>query len=177
MPGKEDLEKIISGCRKGHAQSFSRLIDLYSKRLYGYFYRLSGSRQESDELLSDMFLKIVSKIDSFRGGSFEGWLFKTASNVFHDYIRAKIRYGKLLETRKEELEAQGRQGVENKTEQADTLQVQLNKLDSDTREVITMRFYSELSFKEIAKLRGEPIGTSLSKVHRGLRKLRELMEQ
>ena len=39
-----------------------------------------------------------------------------------------------------------------------------------------LRFYSQLSFKEIAAMRGEPIGTTLSKVHRGLRKLRELME-
>ncbi|MGA2094130.1 MAG: sigma factor-like helix-turn-helix DNA-binding protein [Sedimentisphaerales bacterium] len=38
-----------------------------------------------------------------------------------------------------------------------------------------MRYYSQLSFKEIAELRGEPIGTTLSKVHRGLKRLRELM--
>jgi DNA-directed RNA polymerase specialized sigma24 family protein len=40
-----------------------------------------------------------------------------------------------------------------------------------------LRFYSELSFKEMAEMRGEPIGTTLAKVHRGLKKLRELMEQ
>jgi RNA polymerase sigma-70 factor, ECF subfamily len=41
--------------------------------------------------------------------------------------------------------------------------------------VIIMRYYSQLSFKEIAESRGEPIGTTLSKVHRGLKRLRELM--
>jgi RNA polymerase sigma-70 factor (ECF subfamily) len=58
----------------------------------------------------------------------------------------------------------------------DKLQVQLNRLDADTRDLILLRFYSELSFKEIAELRSEPIGTALSKLHRGLKKLRELME-
>ena len=61
-------------------------------------------------------------------------------------------------------------------EKLDRLQVQLNRLDADTRELIMLRFYSELSFKEIARVRGEPIGTALSKLHRGLKKLRVLME-
>lgn len=61
-------------------------------------------------------------------------------------------------------------------EKLDKLGVLLNRLDADTRELIMLRFYSELSFKEIARLRSEPIGTALSKLHRGLKKLRELME-
>jgi DNA-directed RNA polymerase specialized sigma24 family protein len=61
------------------------------------------------------------------------------------------------------------------TEMLDKLQSQLSKLDADTAELITMRFYGQLSFKELSELRGEPIGTTLSKVHRGIRKLREYM--
>ena len=47
---------------------------------------------------------------------------------------------------------------------------------SDTAELITLRYYGQLSFKELAQLRNEPIGTTLSKVHRGVKKLREIME-
>ncbi len=61
-------------------------------------------------------------------------------------------------------------------ERLDRLQVHLSRLDPDTRDLIMLRFYSELSFKEIAEHRSEPIGTALSKLHRGLKKLRELME-
>jgi len=61
-------------------------------------------------------------------------------------------------------------------ERLDRLQVHLNRLDADTRELIMLRFYSELSFKEIAEQRSEPLGTALSKLHRGLKKLRDLME-
>ena len=46
----------------------------------------------------------------------------------------------------------------------------------DTRELIMLRFYSQASFKEIAAIRSEPIGTTLSKLHRGLKKLQKLME-
>jgi RNA polymerase sigma-70 factor (ECF subfamily) len=56
------------------------------------------------------------------------------------------------------------------------LQIQLDRLDKDTRELIMLRFYSDLSFKEIAEMRSEPIGTTLAKLHRGLKKLKEFME-
>jgi RNA polymerase sigma-70 factor (ECF subfamily) len=54
--------------------------------------------------------------------------------------------------------------------------MQLAKLDAGTRELIMLRFYSQMSMKEIAELRSEPIGTTLSKVHRGLKRLREMMK-
>ena len=61
-------------------------------------------------------------------------------------------------------------------EKIDKLQIQIAKLDTDARELIMLRFYSKMSFKEIAKMRREPIGTTLSKVHRTMKKLKELME-
>ena len=56
------------------------------------------------------------------------------------------------------------------------MQMRIKRLDSNTQELIMLRFYSQLSFKEIAKMRSEPIGTTLAKLHRGLKKLREAME-
>jgi RNA polymerase sigma-70 factor (ECF subfamily) len=49
------------------------------------------------------------------------------------------------------------------------------KLDAETAELLMLRFYGQLTFREIAELRSEPVGTVLSKVHRGLKRLRELM--
>jgi len=60
---------------------------------------------------------------------------------------------------------------------SDRLQQGLNRLDAETAELIVLRFYGDLSFKELAEMRAEPIGTTLSKVHRGLKKLKEWMEQ
>jgi len=149
---------------------------MYASRCYGYFYRLTGNNDVSDELLSELFVKLVEKIASYRGGSFEGWLFKITSNVFHDYLRSKQRRKKLLDVQKEQLESQFTEPKQSDNEQIDKLQIQLRRLDADTRELIMLRFYSQLSFKEIAAMRSEPIGTTLAKLHRGLKKLRELME-
>jgi len=148
---------------------------MYASRCYGYFYRLTGNNDVSDELLSELFVKLVEKIVSYKGGSFDGWIFKIASNVFHDYLRSKQRRKKLLDVQKKQLESCVTEPKQSNNEQIDKLQIQLKRLDADTRELIMLRFYSQLSFKEIAAMRSEPIGTTLAKLHRGLKKLRELM--
>ena len=172
------LTRILDGCKSGKAESFAQLLDLYATRCFGYFYRLTGDRDLSEELLSELFMKLVEKIGSYKGGSFESWLFRIASNIFHDHLRAKKRRKKLLDARRSELEcvATGPQKSDVRHEKLDRLQIQLARLDADTQELIMLRFYSELSFKEIAELRSEPLGTALSKLHRGLKKLREYME-
>jgi RNA polymerase sigma-70 factor (ECF subfamily) len=176
MANSDDLGQIIDGCKAGSAESFSRLLDIYAGRVYGYFYRLTGDGELSDELLSELFVKLVGKIGSYKGGSFESWLFKIASNIFNDYLRGKQRRKKLHETQIRLLEEQITEPKRSESERIDKLQIQLEKLSDDTKELIMLRYYSQLSLKEVAKIRREPIGTTLSKLHRGLKRLRELME-
>jgi RNA polymerase sigma-70 factor (ECF subfamily) len=177
MAEYEDLQQIIKGCKSGSNESFSQLVDIFSGRCYKYFYRLAGDREISDDLLSELFVRLVEKIKTFRGGSFESWLFKTASNLFCDYLRDKQRQHKVLKAGQYQLESKLQESPAGDNEVVDELQQQLEKLDADTKELILMRYYSQLSFKQLSELRGEPIGTVLSKVHRGLKKLRELMER
>ena len=176
MSENEGLSQIIAGCKAGKSESFSQLLDLYAKRCYGYFYRLTGDRDVSDDLLSELFVKLVKNISSFKNGSFNSWLFKIASNVFHDYLRARQRQKKALDAKRsiEETKVSSDSGSNNDI--SDDLQRQLGKLDADTRQLIMLRFYSQASFKELAAMRAESIGTTLSKVHRGLKKLKKLME-
>jgi len=176
MAKSDDLARIITGCKQGDTQCFSQVVDKYAGRCYGYFYRLTGNNDISDELLSELFVKLVEKIGSYKGGSFEGWLFKIASNIFHDYLRSKQRRKKLIDTQKMQLESEVIEYKQSDGEQIERLQKQLGRLDRDTKELIMLRFYSQLSFKEIAQMRSEPIGTTLAKMHRGLKKLRVLME-
>jgi RNA polymerase sigma-70 factor (ECF subfamily) len=177
MSENADLVRIIDKCKAGDAAGFEKLIEIYANRCYGYFYRLTGDCDTADDLLGELFVKLVAKIGSFRGGSFECWLFRITSNVFHDYLRAKERQKRLIDAGKAKLESKATKAKLSDDRQLDELQRQLEMLDADTRELIMLRYYSELSFKELAVMRGEPIGTTLSKVHRGLRKLRKLMER
>ena len=174
MDDSEKLNEIINACRRGSNEAFSKLVDIYSTRCYGYFYRLTGNTADSNDLLGELFLKLVEKIRSFRGGSFEKWLFTVASNIFHDFLRQKYQRKKLLD-RKVEQAGSDTPSHGPDAELLDRLGEKLARLDPDTAELLMLRFYGRLSFKELAEMRSEPIGTTLSKVHRGLKKLRELM--
>jgi len=176
MARTEQLRQVIAGCQAGDAEAFSKLVDIYATRCYGYFYRLTGNADVSDELLSELFVRLVEKIATYKGGAFESWLFRIASNIFHDYLRSKTRYQRALEARFAQCEKSTTEPKKSEMDLTDRLQRQLEKLDPNTRELIILRFYSEMSLKEIAALRSEPIGTTLSRLHRGLRRLREMME-
>lgn len=169
--------RVIAGCREGNAECFSELVDVYATRCYGYFYRLTGDSNLSEELLSELFLRLVVKISSYKNGLFDSWLFKIASNIFHDYLRNKKRSKQLLDVHRRELESKAIRAKMSDEENIDKLQIQLGKLDQDTRELIMLRFYSGLSLREIADLRSKPIGTISCKLHRGLQRLRQLMAQ
>ena len=176
MTKSNDLARIITGCKVGDAKCFAQIVDMYASRCYGYFYRLTGNNDISDELLSKLFVKLVEKIGSYKGGSFESWLFKVASNIFHDHLRSKQRRKKLIEVQITEFKSGTIEPKQSNGELADKLQVQLGRLNEDTRELIMLRFYSQLSFKEISQIRSEPMGTTLAKTHRALKKLRQFME-
>ena len=121
MAKSGDLAQIIGGCKAGEPESFEQLVDMYARRCYGYFYRMTGSREISDDLLGELFVKLVGKIRSFKGGSFESRLFKTASNVFHDHLRKKQKQKKLLETRETQLRSGLRDASHSKAERVDKL--------------------------------------------------------
>lgn len=176
MIAQNELENLIERCKKGDSKAFDDLIKQYSGRCYGYFYRLTGRADLSEELLSDLFIRLVRKIGSFDTGSFDKWIFTVASNLFRDYLRRHYRQKRLL-AGKAALILQDESVSRREPEIFDTLRVALEKLEPEAAELITLRYYGQLSFKELAEMRDEPIGTTLSKVHRGIKKLRLIMEE
>jgi len=170
-----EIENLIEKCKKGDAEAFHQLIDSYADRCYAYFFRLTGRADVSDELLSDLFIRLVKKIRSYEGGSFQNWLFTVASNLFRDYLRRQFRQKRIIEKKADQIRS-SQNSPKQDDRIYDDLQIALSKLDSETAELITLRYYGQFSFKELADMRNEPIGTTLSKVHRGVKKLRDIME-
>ncbi len=175
MAPTEQTIELVSSARKGDKNAVSQLVDLYSRRLYGYFYRLTSNADDANELLSELFLKMYEKIDTCRPETFEAWLFRIAYNLFMDFLRAKKRHEKMMDSFQRDYKEE--ETAESKTGDylTDRLTAALKTLEPDTAEIIVMRFYSQLSFQQLADLRNEPVNTVLSKVHRGLKKLKELM--
>ncbi|HBG27593.1 MAG: hypothetical protein A2Y10_15855 [Planctomycetes bacterium GWF2_41_51] len=176
MAPLEQIIEIVRAARKGDKDAFSKLVDLYSGRLYGYFYRLTCNREDANDLVGELFLKMYEKIGACRPETFNAWVFKMASNLFVDSLRAKKRRAKMLDSFQRDFKDET-EPEKTGDYMTDKLTKNLRKLDEQTAEILTLRYYSQLSFEQLAKMRNEPVGTVLSKVHRGLKKLKELMEQ
>ncbi len=176
MAEPHEIENLIEKCKKGDEEAFNQLINSYADRCYAYFFRLTGRADVSDELLSDLFIRLVNKIRSYDGGSFQNWLFTVASNLFRDYLRRQFRQKRIIEKKTAQLQAMQNAAPGQNDRIIDNLQIALSRLDPETAELITLRYYGQFSFKELAEMRNEPIGTTLSKVHRGVKKLRHIME-
>ena len=179
------LVEIIRDCQNNQPDGYERLLAEYGPRLYGYFIRASGSASEADDLLQELFVRLLEKIGQYtEENRFEHWLFRIAANLVRDRYRQRARkiaaWTKLTSGQTGRVEAET-PAAERPDEQAqraeerDRLAQALEQLPTLDREIIMLRHYGALSFKEIAEIYQMPIGTALSKVHRGLKQLRDIL--
>ena len=185
-----EISSLIAGAQRGDPECFDGLIDAYADRLYGYFCRSTGSRTVAEDLLQDLFLRLVQTIERYdHRERFEAFLFRIAGNLNRDRIRRarrsreKVRLADEIDRSMERdqpcgaatsSEVQVRDTLEQ-SERLDQMQAAMAKLPPAEREVIVLRHFSELSFKQIAILMDTPIGTALARAHRGLNKLRAML--
>ena len=163
------------------------MLDAYGRRLYGYFLRAIGNHHDAEDLLGELMLKLVAKLDKYDDrGRFEPWLFRIASNMVRDRIRRVKANPKPASlsiesdtgtSRADQLLAETGPIEDGllAEESSELLQQALLKLDETTREMILVRHFSQMSYKEIADLFQCPLGTALARVHRGLKTLRRIM--
>ena len=185
----ERIAEVIARAQKRDAAAFDVLIGAYSDRLYGYFYRLTGRRDDADDLLQDLFVRLVGRIGEYQhDGRFDAWLFRIATNLVRDRVRRARRARTAvidqdggdddtgLLARVPDSSAEDPAEVVPRAEQVDRLQQAIERLPEGEREVIVLRHFSQMSFREIADVMGTPLGTALARAHRGLNRLRELMD-
>jgi RNA polymerase sigma factor, sigma-70 family len=160
----EDLMSLLT---HGGQSAFDELYKRYSKPLLNFFYRMLGNdREKAEDMLHDLFLKIIEKPESFDGNKkFNTWFYALASNMIKNEYRSRqiksqhvtytINLNEEYEFNSENLD---QQLFENR------LQTKLNKLDPDTRTIFNLRFHEEMSVKQIAEIMGCPEGTIKSRL-------------
>jgi RNA polymerase sigma-70 factor (ECF subfamily) len=187
----DELDEIIHRAQRRDPSAFDALVDRYSSRLYGFLFRFIGRAPDAEDLVQEVFVRLVRTIETYEhDGRFEAWLFRIAANLARDRARRLSRTpviasldtasdgdGRGQEYSQPRLLARGAPHDRLETaEDVDRLQVALTRLPPAEREVVMLRHFSELSFAEIAQIMGTPLGTALARAHRGLAKLRQLME-
>jgi RNA polymerase sigma-70 factor (ECF subfamily) len=181
------LDELLRRARRRDPDALRELVAAYSPRVFGLLYRLTGSRDAAEDLLQETFLRVVRAIDQYEHvGKFESWLFRIAANLARDRARKIGRRGEsdgladdaLNEMASTDARTTSR-GPDNpaarsmKRAAGQRLAECLERLPTADREIIVLRHYSELSFREIADMLGVPLGTALARAHRALKRLRE----
>ncbi len=185
----EQLRETIAQAKCGNAQAYQELLAGFGPRLYGYFYRATGRHHDAEDLLGELTLRLVRTLQTYRDqGRFEPWLFRIAANMVRDRIRRKKTRPQPASlsvedeqgrTMADALPAQPR-GVDKDAlaaELSGSLTEAMDSLDETTRQMLLLRHFGDMSFKDIAEMFQCPLGTALAKVHRGLQKLRYELER
>jgi len=189
----EALAATIKGAQRGDPASFDRLVDQYAGRVFGLVYRLTGSKADAEDLMQEVFLRVVRMIGAYQhDGRFEAWLFRIAANLCRDRVRRSKRTPKTvaLDAPPEgpDEASSGPRSFSDiaastpspdaglvRTEELDALGKALEQLPDAERTVIMLRHFSQMSFKEIGEAMNTPLGTALARAHRALGRLREIM--
>lgn len=143
-----------------------QLLLRYRTRLFNFIYRLTRDHALSEDLLQELALKVIKNIKGFkpeRDTSFRQWLYQIAINLCRDNARRKKPISSM------ELEQMTTQTPEHRLEIEDLVA----GLPKEQKEVILLKVYSGLTFREIAETLKCPLNTAISRMHYALKTLRE----
>jgi len=169
-------ETLMLAVRDGEVGKLGSLFDRYHTLLFDFFARLTGNRAAAEDLVQDVFFRILKYRKTYRDDShFKTWMFHIARNARIDYFkkhRAEVLFPE------EGFDVEGHlpypsQELEQRQQSA-LLQRALYKLTEEKREVLVMARYQEMKYEQIADLLGCEVGTVKVRVHRAMKDLREI---
>lgn len=158
----------------GH-DKFRRLMEPLFDKMYASAYRLTGSKDDAEDLVQETFLKAYRSIDRFEEGTNPGaWVYMIMRNTFLNNIRSKKGREVLLfdEEMTERLADTSESSVSDE-KMDEELQAVLNSLPPDMKEALVAREINGLSYQEIADSMNLPIGTVKSRINRAREALKE----
>jgi len=168
-------ESLMQRLRSGDTDGGEELVRRYYQPLTRYLQRLVGENL-ADELLQQTWLSVLDHADKFDpdsgGGGFKAWLFRIATNKANDHWRSRGREKAALVVDEAGPAADTRM---EGSEEEEKLKRAIAQLPENQRQVLLLRYYSDLKFVEIAKIIGCPLNTALGRVHKAMIKLRQLM--
>ena len=170
----------------GNEEALALLINKHQSKIYGFIYSKVSDRDVSNDIFQDTFVKVIKTLKSNsynEEGKFLPWVMRIAHNLIIDYFR---RINKMPMTRETEsfsifsIMSDHGPNVENQLinfQVEEDLKKLIESLPLDQKEVLMMRFYQDLSFKEISELTGVSINTALGRMRYAILNLRKVIEK
>ena len=181
-------EQLALSYVNGNNRAFDLLLSRTQSKLYSYILFVVRDRDKADDIFQETFVKVITKLHEGKyttSGKFAAWLMRIAHNVMMDFYREQKQENIVEPSEGNDLSNLNPanildSNIENQFVNEQVLsdvKKMMNMLPPTQREVVFMRFYQELSFKEIAKLTNVSINTSLGRMRYALMNLRKLTRQ
>ncbi|MCH7556264.1 MAG: sigma-70 family RNA polymerase sigma factor [Planctomycetes bacterium] len=184
---------LVRQCRQGDSAAMERLILKYQNRIYNVILKICADHDDAAELTQETFVKVIENIDNFQGrSSFYTWAFRIAVNLTLNYCQRNARFG-FSSLDAEQVRYNSQPGrvlkeflsddsspdpvamAENR-ELCEIAVESLKKLDDAQRAVVVLRDIEDMSYAQIANVLDIELGTVRSRLSRGRKKLRQILE-
>ena len=180
-------EQLISLYVDGNNEAFDALLERHKDRVYMYIYHAVKNDGLADDIFQDTFVKAIMTIKQGRyveNGHFPAWITRIAHNLIIDYFR-QTRNENLQSTDDTEVNILNRKELSESTIEDNLVATQIHNdvrrlvkaLPDSQREVLVMRYYKNMSFKEIADTTGVSINTALGRMRYAILNMRRMAEE
>ena len=177
---------LVSNYINGNEQSFEILIKRHKQRVYNFIFSKILDRDITEDVFQDTFIKVINTLK--RGkyneeGKFLPWVMRIAHNLIIDHFRKAKRIPKFKNTDEFDIFSVLGDGELNAEKQMIKEQILsdvrrlVDELPDDQKEVLIMRMYKDMSFKEISETTGVSINTALGRMRYSLINMRKLIEK
>lgn len=162
----EDHE-LVARVREGDPDAINAIVDAYKGPLFAFILRMTGNKDNAEDLFQETWLKVVKYIGNFRGDSkLSTWLFQIALNLVRDSERKKKRWKmEPIDDFSQNL-SKAPDVDPIKLLEASQVKEMIDSLPVKMREVVILRYYHELNDREISAIAGCPEGTVKSRFFR-----------
>lgn len=177
----ETLKREVRRAARGEEDAAALLFDTYYPRVYRYALARLGTSSDAEDVAAEAFARVLRDLGQFRwrGGGFEAWLFRIASNLVVDLVRSWAR------ERSEDEVTEELDRVEERTPEAAVMGLEtagelgrlLDELGPDQKEVLLLRFAAGLDTKQVARAMKRRPNAVRQLQFRALARLRDRMGQ
>lgn len=180
-------EQLVCLYAEGENTAFDVLLQRHQNRIFSYIYNIVKDKDLADDLFQETFVKAIVTINQGRyteNGKFPAWITRIAHNLIIDYYRQEKAQAQLscdnddinILNRKELSEETIEDAIVRRQILSD-VKLLVQELPESQKEVLEMRYYMDMSFKEIAEATGVSINTALGRMRYAILNLRKIAEE
>lgn len=179
-------DRLVNAYAEGSCQAFDILLKRHQAHIFSYIYSIVKNKDVADDIFQETFVKAIMTIRQGRyseSGKFSNWLTRIAHNLIIDYYRQE-KIENLVSADNEDVDILNRRDLcdDNIEDLMVDLQIRedvkriVDALPENQREVLVMRYYKDMSFKEIAEATGVSINTALGRMRYAILNMRRIAE-